>query len=362
MISIVLPDLRGGGAERVMLDLAREFSRLGHTVEFALMQRVGEFLPEAEREFRVFDLSVSRTRLLPLPISRYIRARNPESVISNMWPLTSASVLGRALSLRRCKLLLVEHNTLSQQYSSWGKVHRLQMALSMAATYRFADNVAAVSRGSAIDTARLARLSVDDVSVLHNPIPRRPMPDPEARAMADRLWVAPPGRRILTVGSLKDQKNHRLLFRAFADLGHPEAKLMVVGQGENERPLRALASQLGISNQVIFAGFHPDPSPFYSTADLFALSSDYEGFGNVIVEALSFGLPVVSTECPSGPEEILQNGRFGRLVPVGDAQALTNALKAALLSPIDSAAQKARAADFVPAIAARRYLDILGIK
>lgn len=361
-IAILLPDLRGGGAERVMIDLAREFARLGQTVEFVLMQATGDFLPEAQRNFSVFDLANSRTRRVVGPLTRYLRDRKPDAVIANMWPLTSAAVIGKALSRQPCHLLLVEHNTLTRQYASWGRLHGLFMSASMATTYRFADRIAAVSEGSAIDTARLARLPSDRVTVLHNPIPQRPMPGPEARAMADTLWACPPGQRILTVGSFKDQKNHPLLLRSFAAVDRSDARLMLLGQGGNEAALRALALDLGIADRVIFAGFHADPSPYYATADLFVLSSDHEGFGNVIVEALSFGLPVVSTDCPSGPAEILQGRRFGRLVPVGDAAALTRAMDTALAAPVDREALILRASDFAPEIAARKYLDLLGLK
>ena len=360
MISILLPDLRGGGAERVMLDLAREFARLGHEVEFALMQAIGDFLPEAQRDFRVIDLSVAKTRGVVVPLARYMRQAKPDAVIANMWPLTSASVLSRALSRHRSQLLLVEHNTLSRQYASWGTLHAFEMSLSMASTYRFADLVAAVSEGAAVDTARLARLPPSRVSVLHNPIPQRPMPPSATRDMVTSKWDCPPGQRILTVGSLKDQKNHPLLLRAFAKLSRPSARLMILGQG-NEALLRSLAAALGIADRVIFAGFHTDPSPFYATADLFVLSSDYEGLPTVLIEALSFGLPVVSTDCPSGPAEILENGRWGRLTPVGDAEALARAMDEALSSSVDREALKRRAADFSPEIAARKYLDLLGL-
>ena len=136
---------------------------------------------------------------------------------------------------------------------------------------------------------------------------------------------------------------------------------MLVGTGQGEAGLRAIAGDLGIAGRVIFAGFHPDPTPFYRTADLFVLSSDYEGFGNVIVEAMACGTPVVSTDCPSGPAEILEGGRHGRLVPVNDPAALAAAIQAALSEKPDRAALQRRAADFAPDIAARRYLDLLGL-
>ncbi|MCV2877671.1 glycosyltransferase [Sedimentimonas flavescens] len=361
MISILLPDIRGGGAERVSVDLAREFARLGHNVEFALMKATGDFLAEAERDFTVVDLNTPRARNLPAVLASYLRKRKPQAVIAQMWPLTSVAVVGRALARHHCRLLLVEHNTLTRQYASWGKAHSRMLSYSMAATYRFADEVAAVSQGAAEDTARLARIPVGRVKVLHNPIPQKPMPRHAAWELAESLWTRRPGKRILTVGSIKEQKNHPLLIKAFAQLTRSDAQLMILGQGTGETELRKLASDYGIADRVIFAGFYPDPSAFYATTDLFVLSSDYEGFGNVIVEALSFGLPVVSTDCPSGPAEILGNGRWGHLVPVGDAAALARAMNAALAAPVDRDAQMRRAADFAPEIAARKYLDLLSL-
>ena len=358
-ISILLPDLRGGGAERVMLDLAAEFSRLGHVVEFILMQAEGDFLPTAKRDFQVVDLVAPRSRGVPTALVHYLQEHKPDAVIANMWPLTSAAVIGRTLSRHQCRLLLMEHCALTQQYSSWGRLHAGMLTTSMATTYRFADVVAAVSEGAAKDTARLARLTNDRVKVLHNPIPQRQAPSPEATANVEALWDCPPGQRILTVGSLKDQKNQPLLLYAFAKIQPSEARLMLLGQGANEAMLRAMASELGIADRVVFAGFHPDPTPFYQSADLFVLSSDYEGLPTVLIEALACGTPVVSTDCPSGPAEILENGKFGRLVPVRDPQALADAMQEALASPHDPAALKHRASDFAPAIAAKRYLELL---
>jgi glycosyltransferase involved in cell wall biosynthesis len=160
---------------------------------------------------------------------------------------------------------------------------------------------------------------------------------------------------------MKAVKNHQLLLRAFARLDRPDARLMFVGDGNGREALLSLARELDVAERVIFAGFRSDPTPFYLTADLFVLSSDYEGFGNVIVEAMACGTPVVSTDCPSGPGEILEGGRYGRLVPVGNAPALAHAIKTALEAPVDRDALVRRASDFAPEIAARRYLDLLGL-
>ncbi len=159
---------------------------------------------------------------------------------------------------------------------------------------------------------------------------------------------------------MKAVKNHSLLLRAFAKLERPDARLMFVGDGAGRDALLALACELGVADRVILAGFLSDPTPFYQTADLFALSSNYEGFGNVIVEAMASGTPVVSTDCPSGPGEILEGGKHGRLVPVGDVDAMASAIAAALEEPAPSEQLKARAADFHPAKAAKAYLDLMG--
>jgi glycosyltransferase involved in cell wall biosynthesis len=359
-ISILLPDLRGGGAERVNLDVAHEFLRDGHEVEFVLMQARGEFLAEAQAAFSVVDLNCPRARNLPRFLARYLRQHSPDALLAAMWPLTVMSPLMR-LTGYRGRVVVSEHGILSAQYSSWGRVHRFALRSSMAVSYRLAHARAGVSAGVADDLAALSGLPRSMFEVVHNPVPARPFPNKLSLEIVDRLWAAPRGGRIVSVGTMKPVKNQSLLLQAFARMRSSDASLMFVGTGTEEAGLRALAAELKVDDRVVFAGFHPDPTPFYQTADLFVLSSDFEGFGNVIVEALSFGLPVVSTDCLSGPAEILENGRFGRLVPVGDAPALSHAMDAALDAPVDRDALIQRAADFAPNIAARKYLNLLGL-
>lgn len=216
-----------------------------------------------------------------------------------------------------------------------------------------------VSAGVAADMAALSGISKDAFEVIYNPVPPRAVPEQAALDIADRLWSGPSGARILTVGTMKTVKNHPLLLRAFARLNQPDARLMFVGDGGGREALLSLAQELGVTDRVIFAGFHPDPTPFYKTADLFVLSSNYEGFGNVIVEALATGTPVVSTDCPSGPAEILADGKYGRLVPVGDAEKLAKGIEEALQASHDTDALISRSAEFSPSIAAQSYLKVM---
>lgn len=323
------------------------------------MQASGELLQEARDSFEVVDLGCRRTREVPVALSRYLRTRKPNALLAAMWPMTVAAPIGRLLSGHPCRLAISEHCCLTAQYQDWGGKHLAALRMSMAIGYRMVDATIAVSTGVAEDLARLSGLSASRFHVIHNPVSPRPEPSPDAIGMAEGLWSAPAGARVLTVGRFKSQKNHTLLLRAFARLECADARLMLLGNGDLEPELRSLAAGLGIGDRVIFAGFHADPTPFYRTADLFVLSSDYEGFGNVIVEALANGVPVVSTDCPSGPAEILSNGEFGTLVPVGDAQALALAIEGALAAPHDRERLRARARDFAPEKAAKAYLELL---
>ncbi|MCD1636367.1 glycosyltransferase [Martelella mediterranea] len=357
LISIILPDLRGGGAERVHIDLAHEFSSAGHDVEFVLMKARGAFLDEVRKSFSVVDLDIHRFRALPFALVRYLRRRRPAALLAAMWPLTAITPFAARMSGHRCKVLVSEHG-MSAEYRDWGLRHRALLRISSGIGYRLAHIRVGVSAGLIQDMANLSWMRPDRFHVIHNPVPLRPEPSACAIREAEALWSAPTGARIITVGRIKAVKNHPLLLRAFAQLERPEARLMFVGEGAGRDALLKLAKELGIADRVIFAGFQSDPTPFYKTADLFVLTSNYEGFGNVIVEALACGTPVVSTDCPSGPAEILDFGRFGRLVPVGDAISLTRAITASLDTQVGRDVLKERAADFAPSKASERYLRL----
>ena len=358
-ISLLLPDLRAGGAERVNLDLAYEFARAGNQVEFVLMQSKGEFLQEALNSFSVIDLASQRARMLPRALGQYLCQSRPDAIIAAMWPLTVIAPFAVRLSGCPCKVLVSEHNTLSIQYNKSGKVHRAVMRASMMLGYLLADHRIGVSEGVVRDIATLSGLPIGAFEVINNPVSTRSEPSTAVLRDAERIWSVSCGARILTVGSMKAQKNHALLLRAFAGVGHPDARLMFVGDGAGREALEVFAHELGLAGRVLFAGFRSDPTPFYETADLFVLSSDYEGFGNVIVEAMACGTPVVSTDCPSGPSEILEGGRYGTLVPPRDPLALTKAIEAALVHSFDTDALRSRAVEFRPEIAAQKYLKLI---
>lgn len=356
-LAVLLPDLRGGGAERVTTDLLRgAFLESGCAVDLVLMRRHGVLLPEVPESVRIVDLKAERVRNALIPLVRYLRRERPDAMQVSMWPLTCIAVLARAWARVCCRIVVTEHSLLSLAYSDRGWLHRVALRASLALTYRRADARVAVSAGVADDLARLSRIPRSRFEVVHNPIrPPTELPRPPA-APEHRPRH---GVRILTVGALKQSKNHALLIRAFARLaGFPDAHLTILGEGELRDGLAALARDEGVADRVSLPGF-ADPRPHYASSDLFVLASDFEAFGNVVVEALSYGLPVVSTDCPSGPAEILEKGRYGLLVPAGDVHSLAEAMARSLRAGHDREALRRRAEDFAPWKAGDAYLRLL---
>lgn len=353
-IALLLPNLGAGGAERVVLTLAEGLLARGDAVDLVLGQARGELMPQVPAGARVIDLKAgSRLRGIVRPLVRYLRQERPAALHASMWPVTCWAVLARTLARSDARLVLTDHTNLSAMHATLGRTHQAALRASMRIAYPTADAVTAVSQGAAADVARLAGLPPERVHAIPNPIP----PPTSCREVA--RWPAD-GPRLLTVGTLKAVKNHALLLRAFAAVAAQRpVQLAIVGEGALRGELEKLARELKIADRVAFPGFTANPACWYASADLFALSSDYEGFANVLVEAMAHGLPVVSTDCPNGPAEVLAGGRFGRLVPPGDAGALAEALVAGLATPGDHAAQKRRARDFAPAPIIDRYRALL---
>ena len=357
-IAILLPDMGMGGAERVALRLMRSFMQAGEQVHLVLMQKTGELLDEVPADVRIFDLGAARVRHAVRPLARYLKVHRPHAVQARMWPLTVAAIIARRLARSRARLVVSDHNMLSDQYPP-GSLGRAALRLTTRLFYPLADVRLAVAHAVADDLARLSGIPRERFEVVPNPVddpPANLKTGPEVEA----LW-GEAGARLIMVGTLAKHKNQALLIRSFARLlrHRPDAKLMLVGDGPLKEELKELARELGLSDRVILAGFRADPWPFYASADLFVLSSDREGYPNVLLEALQSGTPVVATDSGGGAREILDGGRFGRLVPVGDEAALAEAMEDALSAPTAREQLLERAAALSGPAAARRYLELL---
>jgi glycosyltransferase involved in cell wall biosynthesis len=228
--------------------------------------------------------------------------------------------------------------------------------------YPRAHGVIAVSKGVAEDVARIARVPLDRIHVVPNPVIPLELPD-LAASPVDHPWLAAPGPPvILGVGGLRRSKDFPTLLRAFARLREKRAiRLVILGEGRQRPRLEVLAAKLGVREDVSLPGFVANPYAYMARARLFVLSSLWEGSPNVVVEAMAVGTPVVSTDCRSGPREILQDGRYGPLVPVGDVDAMAGAMAATLDTPPSRQTLKAAVAPYTIYLSTKRYLQAFGI-
>ncbi len=347
-VAFLLPNFGGGGAESMIVRLANAFAARGYEVELAVFRAEGPNLAAVSPTVRVVSLDVTLWPLAPLAIRRYLSRERPGLLISALFHVNIFALAARLLlPLTRTRFIVTERNMLSVHVRYSKRKTRHFFFLAARILYRFADKVVGVSKGVADDIQRIARLPDDKVTWIYNPS-ASPEVLARAKAVADDPWfegAKPPV--IVNVGRLEPQKDQHNLLKAFAKL--PEAQrgsLLILGQGSLQDELERLARDLGIEAQVRFAGYIDDPLPYMRSADLYVMSSLYEGFPNVLIEALLCGLPIVSTDCPSGPGEILGANEFGTLVARSDPDAMAVAIVRTLASPPDPERQRARALDF----------------
>lgn len=314
-----------------MVNLARGFAERGQQVDMVLAKAEGPYMREVPPEVRIVDLGAKRM-LYSLPaLVRYLRRVRPDAMLSAMNHSNIVAIWARQLAGVKTRLIISEHNTLSVSVRDSKSTRERLMPTLMKLFYRWADAIVVVSRGVMEDLISTTKIPREKVRVIYNPVVT-----PELLARAEEPlehpWFAggePPV--ILGVGRLVRQKDFATLIRAFALVRMEQpVRLIIIGEGEERDKLEALLRTLGLEQDVALPGFVENPYKYMKRAAVFVLSSRYEGLSNVLVEAMAVGTPVVSTDCPSGPMEILESGRWGKLVPVGDIQAMAAAVVAAL--------------------------------
>jgi glycosyltransferase involved in cell wall biosynthesis len=359
-IAIFLPALGGGGAERAMVNLANEFTRRRITVELVLNRREGPYLPDLVPEVKVVHLRCRRMiRSLPRLV-RYLHRQRPDVLLSALVHGDIVALIARRLARASTRIVISHQNTPSEDGTHTDDWRVRVMPMLMRACYPDADGVVAISRGVADDLAKTIGYPRQRISVINNPAVTPDIPA-KAREPLEHPWFAVGGLPVIVgVGRLVKQKDFPTLIQAFDRLRRErQARLIILGEGEKRPELEALVANLALGEHVSLPGFERNPYRFMARSRLFVLSSRWEGFANVVAEALACGTPVVSTDCKSGPGEILGGGRYGRLVPVGDPDAMAAAMLDALQSAADPTQLIQRSAMYSVAGIADQYSMIL---
>lgn len=357
-IALFVPTLRGGGAERVMTNLAIAFCERGISVDLVLLRAEGPYLRELPANIRIVDLKSPRLLTGLAALARYLRRERPRILLSAMKHANVTALLASILSRSQVRVVTSDHDTPSVFFDQNPGIKSAVLRALMKVLYPHAHNIVAVSKGVADDLGNLLNISADRIRVIPNPIVCDRILKLSNQSVPHPWLLNKSAPVVLAVGRLTPEKDFATLLHAFNKARNSRRlRLMILGEGELRASLEALVVKLGLAEDVVLPGFVDNPFAYMRHADIFVLSSRWEGFGNVLVEAMACGMPVISTDCPGGPAGILENGKWGRLVPVGDVGALALAMLDTLENPGTSPAQ--RALDFSVEKAADDYLKLM---
>ncbi len=360
-IAIFLGFLGGGGAERVIVSLTRGFINKGLKVDLVLSKTESPHLWQVPPEVRIVDLASNNLlRSVPALIG-YLRREKPIALLTTLHYTNEIAILAKRLSGVSTRVVVREANTVSQVAKHGSQFKRRLTPFFIKFLYPWADGIVAVSQGVAQDLVNIADLPSESIQVIYNPVMTSEILA-KAKEPVDHPWFAP-GQPpvILGVGKLTEQKDFPTLIRAFAEVRKvKQARLVILGWGALRPQLEALVRELGLEEDVALLDHVKNPYAYMKRSALFVLSSAWEGLPNVLIEAMAVGIPVVSTDCPSGPSEILDRGKYGSLIPVGD----TKAMAAEILSVLSG---NSKSVDptwldrFSLETATQKYLEVLSV-
>jgi glycosyltransferase involved in cell wall biosynthesis len=360
-IAFFIGSFGGGGIERITAHLAHGFVQSGIKIDLVLNRAESPHLWRMPTETRIIDLKQPKLSLSLPRLIRYLRQENPQVLLAADHYLNEVALIAKAFAGVKTRIFVAEHNQISKTARNGNKLKARLAPLFARFLYPSADGIIAVSQGVAHDLAHTASLPLERIHTIYNPVITPEMLI-SAQDTVDHPWFKSQDIPVLLgVGKLEAQKDFPNLIRAFAKVRqHRPCRLVILGWGPDRPQLEALIQDLGLQDDVDLPGYAQNPYAYMARSSVFVLSSAWEGLPTVLIEAMALGTPVVSTDCESGPAEILANGQYGHLTPVGDSDALADAILKVLsgqLKPIDSTWLD----QFMLETATQKYLDTLDI-
>lgn len=348
-----------GGVERMVTNLCAEFAN--HVqVDLLALKLDGGHASRIPASVNLIRLKARHSWSSVREVAAYLREHRPDALLAAKDRAGRAALSAKRRAGADTPVFIRLGTNLSAALERKDRLSRWLRVAPMRRRYPEATGVIAVSEGVRQDTIRITGIAPGRVHVIRNPVITSRLAG-QAAEPAPHPWLAHKrGPVVLGMGRLTRQKGFDTLLRAFAAVRtDPPARLIVLGEGQDREPLDALARSLGVADRVLLAGFQKNPYAWLARADLFVLSSAWEGSPNALTEALALGIPCVSTDCPSGPSEILAQGLHGPLVPVGDDQAMARAMQAVLHTPLPADQLREAVDEYRAPLSAERYLRLM---
>ncbi|BAU50344.1 glycosyl transferase [Sulfurifustis variabilis] len=361
-LAVFVASLFHGGVGKMRVHLINEMARQGHRVELLLADRDSPYMNLVSPEIRVVHVGTSNAVTGIPAIALYLLRARPRVMLAQRVRVNVLSLRARTLTRARTRMFVTVNTNMSRELAALKPQKHARHLHLLKKYYPHNDGIIAVSHGVAADLSRLIGIPLRHIDVAPNPTVTPELERMAAEPLDDPWFASGEPPVIVGMGRLEPQKDFPTLLRAFAILRRKRrCRLIVLGEGKERESLLRQATELGIAEDVRFPGFVKNPYAYLSRAALFALSSAWEGSPNSLTEALALGTPLVSTDCPDGPREILENGHHGPLVPVGDADALAAAMTTTLERPPDRRQLQAAAQRYTLQRSATAYLRALGL-
>lgn len=362
-IGILLPSLSDGGAEKVIVSLANKFHDYGFTVDLLLVQASGVYFDLLSKDVNVIDLNSKRAIFAIPRLISYIKRSEVDILFSALTHTNVTFVLSRYLSGKKVPIFISERSLISKgHYFSDSARHKKIKRVFFGFLYRRVTKIIAISDGCAEDIVSTIGVPRESIEVIYNPLLVEKVTS-DSSEVVEVFSKKPKGDKVIIgVGRLMPVKNFSQLIRVFSEVSKVRSvSLIILGEGRQRKELEHQIEELDLSRKVSLPGFTCSPLKFMEKCDLFVSTSQWEGFGNVFLEAMSVSLPIVSVNCPGGPREILEDGKWGALVPPNDEVALANSI-IKMLDSKEGLDASERLQSFELGLIARQYIKTFNLE
>lgn len=347
-IGFFIPSMRGGGAERVFANLANEFSKRNFKVDLVLAQKEGPYLKDISSRVNIVDLKAHRILKSFFPLIEYLKREKPDVLLSTLRHVNIISIVSKIMSRSSTRVIIKQ--------ASYFRLSPNRIIMFLEKTlFKKANSIIAVSEGVKKSLSEKLLIPEQKIKVIYNPVFNQKILEESNKEVHHPFFQDKKNKIILGVGRLSKEKDFPTLLRAFNSIKTSSTRLIILGEGQKREELENLVRELKLEEHVSMPGFVDNPYAFMSRVDVFVMSSLHEGLPNVLIEAMACGASIVSADCPGGPFELLDGGKYGRLFPVGNIYKLSEAILESLQHPMDKRILLNRAKNFSIEKAADEY-------